>query len=1508
MKGGVADKLGNDYEAHWTLVEALRVLRGEAREIRLEPFNEDAKGFEFRLTTASGHAWHQCKRKLVSGNWTIAALAREEILSNFARKLAEPDVTCVFVSADPAPQLRSLIDKAATVQTTADFQDALSEADRTTIQALREFWNVTQDIELDWLRRCRIETVSVDSIRRELTAVCGLLFRATTEDAIRGLLDFLGASITKTITTKDFRGSIDGVGLGWKAGLDETIDGKIEAATRRYLESLPAKIGNRDIKTPEGNEAVDAVVEGEKKFVVVAGSAGGGKSATITRIIDAAKAKGWPVLAFRLDRFLAIQTMGDLGSALLDRDESPVGTLGNRFHDRDALVVIDQVDAVSEASGRSGLIRDLLFQLIADSEHFQKLHVVLACRSYDLANDSRLKPISTSERTVAVVLKPLDWDRDVLPMLESVGAARPTFSERERRNLSVPINLQLFMTIAESGTPFVGEVSSARLFDRLLEIRAKEFRDKGITWTPATALGLIAQSMSANQELTAPESVLMDLHGAVPHLSSSGLISAVGGKIQFAHESFFDHSFSNHFLASGQTVLALLLSDEQRLFRRTQIRQIFARLRDQGASRLYQQNLTEVMTSDQVRYLVKDAVGMWLATVDEPTDRERALVAKWFPGDHPLTKIARTVFNGKSWLPSLISGGYIARWLTGSEEDKTFALWLLKKNAVSHSLIVSEFLRNWWCSDEDRTRELLDWFATLYPEGDIGELETLYGELVNAAPLDRLDEAKFTESFELGSWVHKSAELGARVLGLWLRRWLDAFPTQQPFARHIPGNDNYWFQELAEKTPEAFLDEVLPAYAVSLRRDLAAFEAGAGLALHLPIRGPDDGYLSLLTKVLEGRAHHDPSHVEQLLQLLPPNGKIATYLRLKAIAAGGESLAHLLPPLLANPDLMNLGESGSDWLPFAQAAHAAMPFLSPAERTELEALVLAHRPEIDWALEYLARHEEFVAGGWGRDWKAYVLLQLRQSGTKERAVLRTIGPENLTEKAQARLVELDRKFPNAPLPEAYGIRVGWVQSPIPGDAAEKMSDAQWLKAMKRYATDDDHNYRPDAMIGGARQLSSVLQARTKAEPARFVALLETLPKDVNEAYAEAIVSGLREADATTEMAVCAIRLVLDREGDEFRRTICCCVQKYPEAAADPAILNFILEVANNGSASDTAVATTSNETEAAPKTSVRELLNGESNWEMSGINGERGAAYEALSNILWDLPDSFESIAGFVERQVEVEPLNSVRLCMLHTINSIAKYDAIRAITLLKKLAEMEPRLLLGGAGRHFMNWAIYAHPEAFTDLIDDISDAEMISLRTLGRVLESGLALTNEAREASFLTKFPGDALARQVAGFRASGNLTNDSVGDRAARWIEPLFDDDDKAVRKEASHIEWGSILAGTTDRTGLVRVYIKSRTFADHSDRLMRALSERIDQSPELTFDALRRVLRLYDVWDAESRRKHMMTLHGLGKTLVKLYRALEGDDEREKELLDLFDLYLARDLYDMRTEMEAYERH
>src|SRR5260370_28441756 len=108
--------------------------------------------------------------------------------------------------------------------------------------------------------------------------------------------------------------------------------------------------------------------------------------------------------------------------------------------------------------------------------------------------------------------------------------------------------------------------------------------------------------------------------------------------------------------------------------------------------------------------------------------------------------------------------------------------------------------------------------------------------------------------------------------------------------------------------------------------------------------------------------------------------------------------------------------------------------------------------------------------------------------------------------------------------------------------------------------------------------------------------------------------------------------------------------------------------------------------------------------------------------------------------------------------------------------------------------------------------------------------------------------------------------------------------------------------------LVVAHIASRSFEDHSDSLMRALEDRVDRFPDITFAAVRRVLELADGWQANDRHGHYSTLHYLPRILVELYRAADGDSARERVLLDLFDNSLARETGDIRTEIGAYERH
>jgi hypothetical protein len=1509
LTGGIADKIGNEYEVRWTLIEALRVLRGLADEIRLEPFNEDAGGLEFRITSDEIDEWHQCKRQRSSGTWTIHGLKNVGVLQAFAAKLAQDNARCVFVSSDPAPAFEKLIEKAQFAQNADDFygDGGIGKTDEAPLRELNAAWSVDSTTQFSWLKRCRVEVISDASLLRQLEQLCDLLFKTAPGLVIDRLARYLLANLGRRLTSPILTSMVPELGIEWRAQFDETLDSKIGTATDEYLGTLSTKIAGLELDTTEIDLAVHTALDGDTPVTVLAGGAGSGKSVALSRMITEARRRGWPVLAFRIDRHLDVQSLHELGKSLLDNDESPVSTFGNRNLVRSALLVVDQVDAVSEASGRSGRIRDLFFRMIEQCSFFPDMRVVAACRSYDLDSDTRLKMLTEAKRVTAFRLKPLEWGATVEPVLLHLGIIPDRFSEREKQLLSVPINLSLFASVVESGDDPVGELSSTRLFDKLMEVRGRDLRLAGYKWTPEASLGAIAKSMSDNQDLTAPIAILDQFVGAVDALGSRGLITAVRGKVQFTHESFFDHTFSRHFISTGQSVHALLVSAEQRLFRRTQVRQIFSRLRDSSPDR-YLVNLREVMESADIRYLVKDAIAYWLSEVDNPTLEECAIAQRWFNPHHPLERLARIVFNGKYWLPIVQQSGLLARWVDEGGTKKELAFWLLNKGSVGHLSLVTQFMRDWWQADRSaRSSELISWFESLYPAESIDLLEQLYADVITALPPSAIKEV-LADNFELGSWTHKYRPLGARIFGLWVRKWMAVFPTNHPFASSHGNNESYWIDELSKHEPEALLEAIAPPLSEALAREAAALKDGtiAYPTITPPHYEHDQELLRSTINALESISQSGAKKAERFLDILGCCSDVAIFCRLKAIAANGEKLFHLLPPLLDNARAFKVGDGDGDWLPFAKAAASAMPYLPQVDRDRVERCVLAYRPEFQWALAYAQDAKTGQTRRLTDDAREYISIQLKLSGRDERAILTTIGSEHLSLRSRQRLAELDRKFVGEVLPHSHSIRGGFVRSPIDLDKARLMSDAQWIRAMEKYRGNNRRVFEPNGVIGGSRELASIFQARTKEDPERFVALLERLPIETIAEYAEALLSGLRDSETDATLVVRGLKIAMRLPERDCDKTINWTVQKHPSTATDAAILAHVLNSARIGSASDTSVRTSSAKQRA--QETAAELLEAEDDLFSSGINGERGSAYEALANVLWNEPSTLPVILDLLDRQVELEPLTSVRLCITHSINSVGKYDSAKAVSLLQRLASRDIRVLQARAARHMLNWAAYNHANAISGFIIELLKSETLSLRALGYFLESLLALLNEDRNIIFVSGFRDNALRRQMAALRGSSNVTSDHYGARAVGWLLALFGDDDALVRGDTTQINWDEYLDTASDPTALANTYVASRTFDDHSDRLVRALEARVSQFPALTFDAVEKVLKLSDEWTDERRKGHYLTLHHLGRLLVELYRSVLGGSDHEKRILDLFDLYLARDLQDLRNAIGAYERH
>jgi hypothetical protein len=103
----------------------------------------------------------------------------------------------------------------------------------------------------------------------------------------------------------------------------------------------------------EATSAIDILTGGPapNRGVLLTGSAGMGKSEVLRQIVTGLRERGIPVLAFRLDRLDPVSLGGAIGTQL-GLPGSPVGVLAAVAQGRDCVLVIDQLDAVSRASGR----------------------------------------------------------------------------------------------------------------------------------------------------------------------------------------------------------------------------------------------------------------------------------------------------------------------------------------------------------------------------------------------------------------------------------------------------------------------------------------------------------------------------------------------------------------------------------------------------------------------------------------------------------------------------------------------------------------------------------------------------------------------------------------------------------------------------------------------------------------------------------------------------------------------------------------------------------------------------------------------------------------------------------------------------------------------------------------------------------------------------------------------------------------------------------------------------
>ena len=683
LTGGPSDKAGNRYEYLWTVKCMIRVMRGEADSIHLEPAGDAGNGIEFTIYNSSRPEHHQVKRQLTGkGVWSLSELDSRDVLLHFYQRLQDPSSTCVFTSSHAAHPLDELEIRAKQSSSWEDFKENFIASIEWTnnFSQLHDRWiSPSKRDTYNLLKRVQVTMIGENELRESNEFRLESLVSGDPANVLSALLDFASQQVHQILTATEIWEFLQSRGFAKQAWANtQTVADSISELNQTYLSGIqPVGIGGEVVPRAEVDLILDSFDHPSAKAVLVSGRAGVGKTAVISQTMRRIQDEDWPMLALRVDRLHTSPTPSELGSSL-GLPVSPVSALAGIASGRDCLLVIDQVDAVSHASGRNPEFFDCISSMLRQARTHDNIKVLCACRKFDIDNDPRIRDL-TKEGGIAKEIAVEQFDEETVRTLtEKLGIDPKTLSPKQIDLLRLPIHLRLLEEGLRDGDRNTTGFQTAKdLFDTFWRYKLKVMHRRVDPSHVESIIDRMVKTMTEHQAISVGAGLLDEYEDAVSVMVSENVLVRDGQRISFFHESFFDYIFARRMISSlGFNLVSFILEQGQSLFVRSQVRQVLLHLRDistQDCAR----NLEAVLTNKEIRPHIKTIVLSLVGTFDNPTEEEWDIVEPLLGTDLE-SHVWSALHDSPGWFDLLDALGVIQLWLhRGDEGSVNRVLWLL---------------------------------------------------------------------------------------------------------------------------------------------------------------------------------------------------------------------------------------------------------------------------------------------------------------------------------------------------------------------------------------------------------------------------------------------------------------------------------------------------------------------------------------------------------------------------------------------------------------------------------------------------------------------------------------------------------------------------------------------------------------------------------------------------------------------------------------------------------------
>ena len=1501
LPGGAAEKFGNRYEGRWTVACLLDVMDEKSDSIRLEPPGPEDQGFEFWVTKEGVREFHQVKRQHFSGHWTLYTLAEERVLTDFITRLQDSSARCVFVSGNSAGQLDELSDRARSSASWEEFNAVFLSADewRKNFDRVRDSLPHLPEYEIfDRLRRVRTELVGESFLLTTIESRVSTLVDGEAPTVIDVLAEMALDLVHHELTAHDIWKHLESRGFSrhhWDK--DPHVLSAVEEANRRYLGLLHEQaIGRIVLPRQEASTVHDRLKENAGKAgVLVSGEAGVGKSGVMLQVVEELLAAGTPVVAFRADRLESTQLPDRVGEQI-GLPGSPANVLAAVAQDGRCVLVIDQLDALSLASGRNTELFDCVYQIIRQAQAHPNMRILLACRKFDIENDYRLRRLTDSDgvaETVTVERLAHETVREVVAGLD-LDASSLNFKQLDL--LSIPLHLKLLSElVADEEISALNFETAQDLYTRFWEYKQMVIRERlgrPVHWTQVVYA--LCDYMHSRQTLSTPEVVVENWSSDTDAMVSENILVLENKRYSFFHEGFFDYAFARRFAGGSQSLLGLLLSGEQRLFRRAQVRQILLYLRDTEFDS-YIANLEETLSSPDVRFHIKQVILALLADLSEPVKQEWDVLSGFAGRDFtdPITRQSWVTVRRPSWFRLVDSLGLVQQWLDDPDElfvDQTVLLLRVVQGQLLDR--VAELVEPYVDKSERWNSRLLH----LAVWGDWSQGRRFLELMLRLIDEGILDDAKGPIAVNSDFWslMHRlqysHQSWGCEVAGHYFnrRRRLSLNAGQSnPFdysngtiANSQSAEDT--LGKLASNAPEAFIREVMP-FMRAVIQDCASQER-RGLLLD-PIwsnrifqsgYGIDHALLKAMEIALSELAMQHPETYRYVIKPLRDSPfETIQYLLIRSLASNGQLFADEgVDQLCMSPERLEIGYLSDPHWAARQLIESASPYCSDEKLQQLETLLL----------------------GYYTDWERST-LGAQQYGYAQFTLLSGIIADRHSMDVGTRLEELQRQFerqePAPPMP----MRAQAAQSPISADVVEEMSDEQLLSAICQHDA-DEHGYTDDGrFVGGALELSRVLEERVKQEPERFAELVLKFPDHANQFYFEAVLRGITNAGLDSETIVRVSERCHKVEGRPLGRYICDPIASAAKGDVPPEALDLVAWYATE----DLDPHQELWRTEGSPGQGFYyggDILN-------NAINTNRGRAARAMARLIEVDGKRIAYLRPTLEKMVQ-DPSIAVRSCVAQALIAVLRHDRDLAVDLFGQLCNTEDALLQTEFVERFLYFALQTHFRELLNTLERMVTSQVPDVASAGARQACLAAL--DLQEAADIARFclSGSEAQRIGAAQVMAANVRIATCRSFCEDALVKLFSDPSDTVRTQAARCFLnfeGPQLEGYDQ---LITGFVCSGASSHDYFPLLVALERTTAKLPEVTLLACESFIDVAGLATADISTREAGDANTVIKLTLRTYQQ-SSDESIRARCLDLIDKLMEHGAYGINDALEEFER-